>query len=205
MISELFKPTYLYIKQHSITGLKYFGKTTRKNPFTYTGSGIHWKRHIAKHEDEIKTLWCQLFTDKESLVEYALNFSKENNIVESAEWANLSPENGLDGAGIGHKMPESVKAAMVKLHTGKIVSEESRAKMSKSAKLRPANRAGVKLSDETKLKMSESSKKRNDHQTGRKRIVSAETKLKMSLAAKGKPKSEQHKLAISAAKKKEIQ
>ena len=30
-------------------------------------------------------------------MEFALNFSKDNNIVESEEWANLIPENGLDG------------------------------------------------------------------------------------------------------------
>jgi hypothetical protein len=27
-MSKQFKPTYLYIKTHNITGLKYFGKTT---------------------------------------------------------------------------------------------------------------------------------------------------------------------------------
>lgn len=34
----IYKPTYLYIKVHSITGMKYFGKTT-KNPIKYDGSG----------------------------------------------------------------------------------------------------------------------------------------------------------------------
>jgi hypothetical protein len=33
---EPFKPTWLYIKQHTVTGLKYFGKTTR-NPEKYKG------------------------------------------------------------------------------------------------------------------------------------------------------------------------
>lgn len=92
------KPTYLYIKQHSITGLKYFGKTTKENPTEYIGSGIHWKRHIKKHgQEHIKTLWYHLFTDEKEMIEYALNFSKENNIVESEQWANLKEENGLDG------------------------------------------------------------------------------------------------------------
>jgi len=91
------KETYLYIKQHKITGLKYFGKTT-KNPLLYLGSGKHWKRHIKKHgEKNVETVWYQLFTNKDELLEYALNFSKENNIVDSKEWANLKEENGLDG------------------------------------------------------------------------------------------------------------
>ena len=91
------KPTYLYIKQHSITKLKYFGKT-HKNPMEYMGSGKHWLRHIKKHGKKyVETIWYQLFTDKNKLIEYALNFSKENNIVESNNWANLKNENGLDG------------------------------------------------------------------------------------------------------------
>ena len=92
------KLTHLYIKQHSVTGLKYFGKTTKEDPVSYLGSGIHWKRHIKKHGTEhVKTLWYQSFQDKKSLVDYATKFSKENNIVESKEWANLKEENGLDG------------------------------------------------------------------------------------------------------------
>jgi hypothetical protein len=90
--------TYLYIKQHSVTGLKYFGKTTKNDPVKYLGSGIHWKRHIKKHGIEhVKTLWYQSFDSEESLVEYATKFSQQNNIVESKEWANLKGENGLDG------------------------------------------------------------------------------------------------------------
>jgi hypothetical protein len=90
------KPTYLYIKQHKITKLKYFGKTT-KDPNKYFGSGKHWIRHIKKHGLEIDTIWYQLFTDEKEMVDFALKFSKDNNIVESSEWANLKEENGLDG------------------------------------------------------------------------------------------------------------
>ena len=89
--------TYLYIKQHEITGLKYFGKTT-KNPETYLGSGKYWKKHIKKYgQNFVKTIWYQLFIDKNELIQYALDFSKRNNIVNSKEWANLKEENGLDG------------------------------------------------------------------------------------------------------------
>lgn len=41
-----FTPTYLYVKHHSITGLKYFGKTTKLDPVTYKGSGLVWRRRI---------------------------------------------------------------------------------------------------------------------------------------------------------------
>ncbi len=100
---EIFSPTYLYIKQHRVTGLKYLGKTV-KNPLHYSGSGKYWLRHLKKHGLSIDTLWSELFTDKTSLVETALRLSKEHNIVASEEWANQKPENGLDGAisGEGH-------------------------------------------------------------------------------------------------------
>lgn len=101
MISETIytpiNPTYLYIKQHSITGLKYYGKTTQ-DPYKYSGSGIHWVAHCKKHgKRHIKTLWVSDLYYDTSIVEHALNFSYKNNIVKSTEWANLKPENGLDG------------------------------------------------------------------------------------------------------------
>jgi len=96
-IMKIFKPTHLYIKQHSITGLKYFGKTTQ-DLSKYHGSGTRWNNHLKVHGYEhVVTLWSQLFTTVDEIKEFALNFSEENQIVESKEWANLKPENGLDG------------------------------------------------------------------------------------------------------------
>ena len=92
-------PTVLYIKQHSVTKLKYFGKTTR-DPLKYNGSGIYWTRHIKKHGKEYVTnLWVsEPYTDSDAIVEFALAFSLENDIVASSAWANMVNENGLDGA-----------------------------------------------------------------------------------------------------------
>jgi hypothetical protein len=104
-------PTYLYIKQHSITRLKYFGKTTKQDPYKYLGSGKYWRKHIKKYGAEfVKTLWVSdLYTDKTLIREIALHFSYENNIVESNEWANLIYENGLDGM-------DSIEAKKRSLH-----------------------------------------------------------------------------------------
>ena len=33
--------TYLYIKRHMQTGMMYFGKTSKKDPYTYNGSGVY--------------------------------------------------------------------------------------------------------------------------------------------------------------------
>ena len=88
---------YLYIKQHTITGLKYFGKTERKDPYVYSGSGKYWKRHLKMYGKQISTLQVWEFDNIEECEVFALNFSKKNNIIESAEWANLKYENGKDG------------------------------------------------------------------------------------------------------------
>ena len=57
-----FYPTYLYIKTHNKTGLRYFGKTTN-NPFQYKGSGKHWLAHIKKHGNDISTEILGYYTD----------------------------------------------------------------------------------------------------------------------------------------------
>jgi len=93
--NSMFKPTYLYIKTHNLTGLKYFGKTTR-NPFAYIGSGTKWLNHLSVHGTDISTEILGHFTDKEECLKAAVDFSIKHNIVESTEWANLRAET-LDG------------------------------------------------------------------------------------------------------------
>ena len=93
----MFRPTYLYVKTHGLTGKKYFGKTV-ENPVTYRGSGIHWKRHVKAHgREHVTTEVLGLFTDATWCTLYALEFSRLNNIVLSDSWLNLKDENGIDG------------------------------------------------------------------------------------------------------------
>jgi hypothetical protein len=98
MTTYIIPPTVLYIKQHSVTGLKYFGKTTQ-DPLKYNGSGVYWTDHIKKHGKEhiITTRLFGPFTNSIAISEFALAFSRDNNIVESKDWANIMPENGLHG------------------------------------------------------------------------------------------------------------
>jgi len=91
----MFKPTYLYIKTHNKTGLKYFGKTT-KDPHKYFGSGTRWLNHLSVHGKNVNTTILGYFTDRADCLQTALDFSNKNNIVESPEWANLRIES-LDG------------------------------------------------------------------------------------------------------------
>jgi len=72
-----FKPTYLCIKEHSITGLKYLCKTTETDQYLveeYRGSGKYWKRHLIEHGKEyVKTPWFCLFTEKDELVKFCFD------------------------------------------------------------------------------------------------------------------------------------
>lgn len=91
---------YLYVKTHNKTGFKYLGKTT-KDPYLYQGSGKHWKRHIQKHGNDVRTEILLATLDKEELKETGIFFSALWNVVESKDWANLIPESG-DGGDTTH-------------------------------------------------------------------------------------------------------
>ena len=163
---------YLYVKQHSVTGLKYFGKTTRKDPYKYNGSGKYWKHHISKYgKDQVITLEIWSFDDEEECSKFALDFSIKNNIVESAEWANLIPENGLDGRPKGLPLSEEHRKKM----TGRVRSKEHCKNLSKNH-ARPF--LGKKFSKEHRQKLSEN----NVGFKGRSHSI--ETKLKTSESLK---------------------
>lgn len=102
-----FKPTYLCIKEHVETGLKYLCRTQKqhKEMLKYKGSGDYWKDHLKKHgKDSVETLWYCLFYDKESIQSFSLRCSDQWDIVNLKDtngkkmWANERPENGVDGA-----------------------------------------------------------------------------------------------------------
>ena len=154
--------TYLYIKTHNKTGLKYLGKTTSSNPHTYPGSGTKWRRHLDKHGYDYTTEILKECQTKEEVKEWGLYYSNLWNVVDDNSWANLKPELG-DGGGstlmsrknrklLSDRMkannPTSRKEVREKISQNKqghIVSEETR------EKLRQCN-LGKKLSEEQCLK-----------------------------------------------------
>jgi hypothetical protein len=90
---------YLYIKIHNQTNLKYLGKT-KQNPHTYKGSGKRWKNHLRKHGNDVSTYVIKEFSSNEELKVYSEQLSKQLNVVESNEWANLMLESGDGGPGL---------------------------------------------------------------------------------------------------------
>ena len=189
----MFKPTYLYIKTHDVTGLKYFGKTTQ-DPYKYCGSGVHWRRHLKIHGQSHSTQILGLFTDEEECRTTAIRFSRENDIVRSSEWANLKEEDSKMGGATrtGYVMTDLEKEHLRQVNLGKskLLSKESRQRIIDSNRRRKGKKAksnrirSKPVSEETRRKISLSLKGN---------VVSLETREKIRNALMGRSKSEETK------------
>lgn len=201
---------YLYIKTHNVTGLKYFGKTTRNNPYKYSGSGRYWLNHLNVHGYDISTEIVATFEDIEEASRYAIEFSQNNNIVQSKEWANLMFETVKDGV-LGYNHTEETKEKfsinsknmwsdpkfkekIILKHKERWADENLNLKQKQKERLTGIKRPehsqkllGRKVSEETKEKMRKP--KHSGHGA------------KVSAATKGKSKSDEHKKSISESRK----
>lgn len=88
---------YLYVKTHSLTGLKYLGKTTKTDYHTYPGSGTYWKKHLLRYGNDYTTVLLYSTENKDDLAQQGLYYSELYNVVKSKDWANVKPENGDGG------------------------------------------------------------------------------------------------------------
>lgn len=88
--------TYLYLKTHRVTGLKYLGKTTQ-DPYKYKGSGLRWTRHLAKHGNDVSTLILFESEDKQQIKNQGQYYSNLWNVVNDQSFANMRPETGDGG------------------------------------------------------------------------------------------------------------
>lgn len=196
-----FRPTWLYLKQHNVTKLKYFGKTV-KEPDTYPGSGVRWTRHLKKHGNDVTTVWKQLFCNKQELMEFATQFSIENNIVVSPEFANLMIENGLVGGdtGITEAGRQKLKSRVFS-HT-----ESTKKKLQELRSVQDCPRLGKRHSNETKELLREKRKLQLiNGMTGRSQSEAARQKISESKKGKsvnkGIAKTAEHREKLSLAAK----
>jgi hypothetical protein len=153
------KKYYLYHKISPLE-LNYLG-ITQRNPFKYRGSGIYWKKHLKAHNirtNQIKTIILIETSEIDLLIEMSKYFSELYNIVNSSDWANLTPESG-DNSILGYKFSDESKKRMSESRKGKLignknpmfgkpVSQETKFKISKS-------NIGKKRTDLTKSKISD--------------------------------------------------
>jgi hypothetical protein len=172
-----------------VTGLKYFGKTTKNDPHKYAGSGKYWKRHLKKHGSDYTTEIVAQFEDELLCEQFALQYSKEHNIVESDQWANLRDENGLDGAPKGH--------------AGHKFTEEQLKKLSESSKSRWQDSDFKKMMSEKRKWSDERKQEQSKRLTGVKRPQHSEYMKSIKLPDNFKciVKTEEHKKSISEALK----
>lgn len=143
----------LYVKTHNKTGLKYFGKTKRPDPHRYAGSGIYWRRHLKIHGNDVTTEVIAQFSEDQldELTAFAIDFSVQNNIVESEDWANFTIETGLDAhnALCGKRHPMWGKYGEQHQQYGKPLSDESRKRMSEWQKGKPKSQEHKRKISET--------------------------------------------------------
>jgi len=192
------KPTFLYIKRHAITGKCYFGKTTKKDPEKYLGSGLHWRQHIKKHGlEHVETLWYKLFTDQTELTRIALLFSEQQDIIKSDLWLNMKAEDGL----MGGSLPGSKR------------SEETRKRISQSklgSKMHPITREAIAKS--RKLRKNTDKQRESARQTCKNvlaklntgRVASVETRQKLSKSLAGREITWAHKTVATRKRNREL-
>ena len=218
-----FHPTYLYIKTHNVTGLKYFGKTTKSDPYAYKGSGIYWLNHLKIHGNDISTEIIGYYEDKEQCVAAALKFSEENNITQALNengkkiWANQIKENGIDGGDTGrtnytpHSCESKQKISLAnkgKLpwNTGKngVTPGNTKPRSDHTKKLLSEANLGKKRSPESIKKTADKLRGRKRPEVAEKlrgRKHTAESRANMKLAQQNKgPLSEETKQKIKVAR-----
>jgi hypothetical protein len=180
----------------------YFGKTyATNNPYIYKGSGVYWKKHLEAHGDDIETIWAEVFNSADDILEFALFFSEEMDIVRSDKWANLKFETGLDGdACLSISRDESTKREISKTLMNKsdeewnrIIEKRRLTNSLKSDEEKQARLDKIKLTKSLRTK--EEKEKTIEKQKNTMNNKSAEEKdiIRLKLKKKKPPRTQEHK------------
>lgn len=184
---------YLLLKEHNDTNLKYLCKFTEgvkiKSPFKYKGSGKYWKRHIKKYGNNVSTTILYNGKCEKKLSALAIFWSGVYDVVNNKEFANLIPENGLDGGGLhtkGKHLTKEHKEKISKFFKGRKHTQETKDLISKLATGR--KRPDLALLNKQRVWSKEMRNKLAVYAASRKGIKkkphSYETKIKISNAIK---------------------
>ena len=184
---------YIYQITNQINGKIYIGQhTTTDLNDGYMGSGKALKSAFIKYGVNAFTKEILLFCPNQDGLNIMEAAYVTPTFIERKDNYNLR-----EGGNVG-TFSESTRLKMSISQTGKILSSETRRKMSSYRLGRPCNNKGYKHSEETKRKASDFHKG-NKYCLGKNH--SEETRLKMSLVRKGKTHSETHKKRMSEALK----
>jgi hypothetical protein len=93
----------LLIKTHNKTGLKYLCYTQKTNHDKYKGSGTRWKHHLKLHGYDVTTILLFESELYDEFVAEARLRSKEYDVVNDSNWANLRIEEGDGGDTVSNK------------------------------------------------------------------------------------------------------
>lgn len=194
---------YLYVKQHAISGLKYFGKTIKQDPYNYMGSGTYWKSHINKHgKDHVTTLELWKFENQEECTKFALKFSEENDIVNSSDWANLCYEDGLSSGTTGLKHKDSTKQKISNKRKQYLAEIDLTGENNSFFGKTHTNETKVKIRNKLKGRALENTHKENISKAQIGRVVSQETRDKIRKTMTGKKHSKERIAAIAKGRRK---
>lgn len=107
----------LMIKTHNITGLKYLCYTRKSGDAydQYNGSGKYWLRHLKEHGKNVTSELLFQTDDIELFRTTAREYSRQLNVIESSEWANLKLEEG-DGGDTVSRMRWITDGTLSKFH-----------------------------------------------------------------------------------------
>jgi hypothetical protein len=155
--------------------------TTRKNVNRYRGSGVYWRQHIKKYGYDVDTQVVAKFDILHEATDFALKFSKENDIVGSVEWANLMEENCHYGLPAGFVHSENTRKKMSDTAKGHIRSKKHCENISKSKKGISNPEAskrfkGIPLSEDHRRKLAEAKRGRTLSQEHRNNMMKSHSK-----------------------------
>lgn len=84
------------VKEHTVTGLKYLCMTEKESWERYLGSGRYWRNHLRRYGKTVKTTSLYCDTNRERFSCVCSFLSEYFDVVNSDEWANLIPEDGIN-------------------------------------------------------------------------------------------------------------
>lgn len=84
---------FLYVKTHTKTGMKYFGKT-EQDPIKYEGSGKVWRKLLSTQGKDHTTEVVFASSSVEEIAEFAANYSEQFDIANNPGYANMIHESG---------------------------------------------------------------------------------------------------------------